>query len=102
MEQINRFNEKIDEIEKIDNLDIKSQTVKDIKEELKIEKERVEEMIDKISNIKPKRNKKLKGLTLEKLKTMFENEDSLTDKLLIYQQICYLIELTKNKLFEPA
>ena len=61
MDQINKFNLKIDEIEKLNDLDKKSQSVKEVKDELKVEQERVENMIDKISNIKPKNKKNLKG-----------------------------------------
>lgn len=102
MEQINKFNLKIDEIEKLNDLDRKSQSVKEIKEELRNEQERVENMIDEISNIKPKKQKIFKGVTLEKLSQMFQDEEKLEEKLKIYQQISYLIELTKNQLFEES
>ncbi len=100
MEQIIKFNLKIDEIEKLNDLDKKSQSVKEVKDELKVEQDRVEKMIDKISNIKAKKYKKLKGLSLEKLTEMFDAEEDLDEKLKIYQQMSYLIELTKNQLFE--
>ena len=102
MEQINKFNLKIDEIEKLSDLDRKSQSVKEVKDELKTEQERVENMIDEISNIKPKKQKIFKGVTLEKLSQMFQDEEKLEEKLKIYQQISYLIELTKNQLFEES
>ena len=102
MEQINKFNLKIDEIEKLSDLDKKSQSVKEVKDELKTEQERVENMIDKISNIKPKKQKRFKGINLEKLSQMFQEEEDLEEKLKIYQQISYLIELTKNQLFEES
>jgi len=102
MEQINKFNLKIDEIEKLNDLDRKSQSVKEVKDELKNEQERVENMIDEISNIKPKKQKIFKGVTLEKLSQMFQDEEKLEEKLKIYQQISYLIELTKNQLFEES
>ena len=102
MEQINKFNLKIDEIEKLNDLDKKSQSVKEVKDELKTEQERVENMIDKISNIKPKKQKRFKGINLERLSQMFQDEEELEEKLKIYQQICYLIELTKNQLFEES
>ena len=57
-------------------------------------------MIDKISNIKPKKQKKFKGLSLEKLSEMFDKEE--LEKLKVYQQISYLIELTQNQLFEES
>ena len=102
MEKINNFNNKIDEIEKMENLDQKSISVKQVKDELKLEQDKVEMMIDKISNIQSKKYKKYKGLTLEKLTELFESEKELDKKLKIYQHISYLIELTKNKLFEEA
>ena len=102
MEQINKFNLKIDEIEKLNDLDRKSQSVKEVKDELKNEQERVENMIDEISNIKPKKQKIFKDVTLEKLSQMFQDEEELEEKLKIYQQISYLIELTKNQLFEES
>ena len=40
--------------QELNDLDKKSQSVKEVKDELKVEQERVENMIDKISNIKPK------------------------------------------------
>ena len=100
MEQINKFNLKIDEIEKMDNLDEKSKSVKLVKDELKTEKEKVEEMIDKIASIQPKKSKKFKGLSLDKLNKMFDDEESLEEKLVLYQHISYLIESTKNQLFD--
>ena len=33
---------------------------------------------------------------------MFEKEEELEEKLKVYQQISYLIELTKNQLFEES
>ena len=102
MEQINKFNTRINEIEKIENLDEKSKNVKEVKGELKTEQERIENMIDKISNIKAKKSKKYKSKSLQQLQIMFEEEKELEEKLKIYQQICYLIELTKNQLFEEA
>lgn len=102
MEQINKFNLKIDEIEKLNDLDKKSQSVKQVKDELKLEQEKVEDMIEKISNIKPKKSKKYKGINLEKLSKMFEEEEELEEKLKIFQQISYLINLTKNQLFEES
>ena len=100
MEQINKFNNRIDEVEKISDLEKKSQSVKEIKDELKSEQEKVEIMIEKISNIKPKKSKKFKGMNLEKLSEMFEEEKDLDKKLKIYQHISYLIDMTKNQLFE--
>ena len=102
MDQINQYNLKIDENEKLNDLDKKSQSVKEVKDELKTEQERVENMIDKISNIKPKKQKRFKGINLERLSQMFQDEEELEEKLKIYQQICYLIELTKNQLFEES
>jgi hypothetical protein len=102
MEKINKFNEEIDELEKIDNLQIKSENVKKIKEEIKNEQEKVDIMIDKISNIKPKKHKSYKGISLEELSIKFQDEKDLKEKLKIYEHICYLIELTKNQLFEET
>ena len=100
MEQIEKLNLKIDEIEKIENLEKKTESVKQIKDELKFEQEKVDKMIDKISNLKSKKNKKFKGISLEKLTTMFSDENDFEEKIQIYQQINYLIESTKNQLFE--
>lgn len=100
MEQIEKLNLKIDEIEKIDNLEKKTESVKQIKDELKSEQEKVDKMIEKISNLKSKKNKKYKGKSLEELTSMFSEEEDFDEKIQIYQQINYLIESTKNQLFE--
>ena len=100
MEQIEKLNLKIDEIEKIDNLEKKTESVKQIKYELKYEQEKIDKMIEKISNLKSKKNKKYKGKSLEDLTIMFNEEDDFDEKIQIYQQINYLIETTKNQLFE--
>ena len=100
MEQIEKLNLKIDEIEKIDNLEKKTESVKQIKDELKYEQEKIDKMIEKISNLKSKKNKKYKGKSLEDLTIMFNEEDDFDEKIQIYQQINYLIETTKNQLFE--
>lgn len=100
MEQIEKLNLKIDEIEKIDNLEKKTESVKQIKDELKYEQEKIDKMIEKISNLKSKKNKKYKGKSLEDLTSMFSEEEDFDEKIQIYQQINYLIESTKNQLFE--
>tara|TARA_B100000424_G_C22582016_1_gene327125 strand:+ start:77 stop:391 length:315 start_codon:yes stop_codon:yes gene_type:complete len=100
MEQIDKLNVKINEIEKIDSLEKKTESVKQVKEELKSEQDKVDKMIEKISNTKSKKYKKFKGLSLEALSKMFTEEENLEDKIQIYQQMNYLIDLTKNQLFE--
>lgn len=100
MEQIDKLNLKINEIEKIDNLEEKTDSVKKVKEELKFEQDKVDKMIEKISNTKSKKFKKFKGLSLEALSKMFTEEENLEDKIQIYQQMNYLIDLTKNHLFD--
>ena len=100
MEQIVKFNNMIDEIEKISDLDKKSKSVREVKDELKTEQEKVENMIEKISNIKPKKSKKLKEYNLQQLTEMFHGETGLDKKLKIFQHISYLIETTKSQLFD--
>ena len=102
MDQIEKLNEKIDNIEKIKDIELKTQSVKEVKNEIKEEKDKVEDMIQKISQIKPKKHKKYKGMTLESLSKLFDEEENLHKKLKIYEHIVYLIELTKNQLFEEA
>jgi hypothetical protein len=102
MEQIEKLNEKINIIEKLEDIDLKSKSVKEVKTEIKEEKEKVEEMIQKISETTSKKHKKFKGMNLEELATLFDNEDDLQKKLKIYEHIVYLIEKTKNQLFEEV
>tara|TARA_B100000161_G_C33548603_1_gene414308 strand:- start:1509 stop:1823 length:315 start_codon:yes stop_codon:yes gene_type:complete len=100
MEQIDKLNLKITQIEKIESLEEKTESVKQVKEELKSEQDKVDKMIKKISNTRSKKYKKFKGHSLEVLSKMFTEEESLETKIQIYQQMNYLIDLTKNQLFE--
>ena len=100
MDIIEEFNIKIDKIDKIENLEEKTESVKKIKEELKTEQEKIEKLMDKISNTKSKKQKKFKGVSLENLSRMYNEEENFEDKIEIFQQMNYLIELTKNQLFE--
>ena len=57
-------------------------------------------MIEKISNVKPKKSKKLKEYNLQQLTEMFHDENNLDKKLKIFQHISFLIETTKSQLFD--
>ena len=100
MDIITEFNKKIDYVEKLENLEEKTENVKKIKEEIKLEKEKVEKLIEKISNSKSKKQKKYKGISLDNLLKMYNEEENFDIKIEIFQQINHLIELTKNQLFE--
>ena len=41
-------------------------------------------------------------MTLQELSKLFDEEDNLEKKLKIYEHIVYLIDFTKNQLFEEA
>lgn len=100
MELIEKINIKINEIDKIDDLDKKTEFVKQVKLNIKNEQDKIDTMIDNISLAQPKKHKKYKNITLEKLSLMFHEEDDINKKLKIYEHICYIIEQHKNKLFE--
>ena len=78
----------------------KSKQLLEIKDDIKKEQDNINYMIDKISDLSPKKSKKLKNLTLDDLVSLFEKEEDINNKIKIYQNICYIIDKFKNKLFD--
>tara|TARA_E500000178_G_C17034957_1_gene762870 strand:- start:2980 stop:3363 length:384 start_codon:yes stop_codon:yes gene_type:complete len=78
----------------------KSKKLLEIKDDIKKEQDNINYMIDKISDLSPKKSKKLKNLTLDDLVSLFEKEEDINNKIKIYQNICYIIDKFKNKLFD--
>lgn len=99
MGQIRKFNEKINDLENINSIDEKEEHIKTIKSEIKDEQIKTEEMINKIKDLRPKKYKKFKGYSLEKLQELFDSEEDLNERIKIYQNIIYLIESFKQNLF---
>ena len=78
----------------------KSKQLLEIKDDIKKEQDNINYMIDKICDLSPKKSKKLKNLTLDDLVSLFEKEEDINNKIKIYQNICYIIDKFKNKLFD--
>ena len=78
----------------------KSKQLLEIKDDIKKEQDNINYMIDRISDLSPKKSKKLKNLTLDDLVSLFEKEEDINNKIKIYQNICYIIDKFKNKLFD--
>ena len=78
----------------------KSKKLIEIKEDIKKEQDNINYMIDKVSDLSPKKSKKLKNLTLDDLVSLFEKEEDINNKIKIYQNICYIIDKFRNKLFD--
>ena len=100
MNHIESINLEIDNIEKKENLEEKSELIKVVKEKIKNEQEKIDKMIVKVSENKAKKYKKYKGISIESLIEMFNVEENIDNKIEIYQQMNYLIESIKNELFE--
>lgn len=99
MNHIDTLNNKINNVEKIDNISDKIKYTKEIKTEIDTEIEKTEKLIHIISSIKPKKHKKYNNMTLDELGNIFEEENNIKKKLKIYEHITYMIELTKGQLF---
>ena len=78
----------------------KSKKLISLKEDIKKEQDNINYMIDTVSDLSPKKSKKLKNLTLDDLVVLFEKEEDITNKIKIYQNICHVINKIKNKLFD--
>jgi len=93
---------KINSIFEDENLSIleKSKQLVDFKKTIKKEQDNITYMIDSISDITPKKSKKLKSMSLDELVTLFEKEEDINIKIKIYQNICYLVDKFKNKIFD--
>ena len=78
----------------------KSKKLIEIKDDIKKEQDNINYMIDKVSDLSPKKSKKLKNLTLDDLVSLFEKEEDINNKIKIYQNICYIIDKFRNKLFD--
>ena len=98
MDQIKKFNKMIDDIEKTTDIEEKSQSIKIIKDLIKEEQLKVDELIKKVDGMKSKKYKKFKGMNLEQLTKKFD-EENLDEKVKIFQNISYLIGKTKDRLF---
>ena len=100
MEQINKINLEIDYIEKDNNIEKNTESIKDIKEKIKVEQDNIDKLIEKVNQKKSKKYKKFKALKIDDLKNMYQNEENINEKIEIFQQINYLIENIKNQLFD--
>ena len=78
----------------------KSKKLVELKQDIKKEQDNINYMIDKVSDLSPKKSKKLKNLSIDDLVSMFEKEEDINNKIKIYQNICYVIDKFKNKLFD--
>lgn len=78
----------------------KSKKLLELKKDIKNEQDNINYMIDKVSDISPKKSKKLKNIDLDDLVLLFEKEEDINNKIKIYQNICYLIDKFKNKMFD--
>lgn len=78
----------------------KSKKLIELKQDIKKEQDNINYMIDKVSDLSPKKSKKLKNLSIDDLVSMFEKEEDINNKIKIYQNICYVIDKFKNKLFD--
>lgn len=100
MEQINKINLEIDYIEKDNNIEKNTESIKDIKEKIKVEQDNIDKLIEKVNQKKSKKYKKFKALKIDDLKNMYQNEENINEKIEIFQQINYLIENIKSQLFD--
>jgi hypothetical protein len=78
----------------------KSKKLISLKDDIKKEQENINFMIDTVSELSPKKSKKLKNLSLDDLVTLFEKEEDITNKIKIYRNICHVINKIKNNLFD--
>ena len=78
----------------------KSKKLTEFKKYVKQEQDKINFMIDKVSEISPKKSKKFKSLSLDDLVTLFEQEEDINNKIKIYQNICYSINKFKSKIFD--
>ena len=102
MEHIEKLNLEIDEVEKNGNIKEKTEMIKNIKEKIKLEQERVDKMIEKVNDNNSKKYKKFKGIGIDELIEMYQEEENLTNKIDIFQQLNYQIDSVKNKLFDQV
>ena len=93
---------KVNDIFDDSNLSIleKSKKLTEFKKYVKQEQDKINFMIDKVSEISPKKSKKFKSLSLDDLVTLFEQEEDINSKIKIYQNICYSINKFKSKIFD--
>ncbi len=107
--EIPELNTNIEELEKkvndiyedeISSMLEKSKKLISLKDDIRKEQDNINYMIDKVSDLSPKKSKKLKNLTLDDLVALFEKEEDITNKIKIYQNICHIINKIKNKLFD--
>ena len=96
------LDEKIDKIINDDSISLieKSKDLISLKKEVQIHQSQIDNLIEKISEISPSKNKKYKLKTIEELTNLFEHEENLNNKIKIYQNICYKIDKFKSQLFD--
>lgn len=102
MEQIEKLNSEIDEVEKNGNIKEKTEMIKNIKEKIKLEQEIVDKMIEKVNDNKSKKYKKFKGVGIDELIEMYHEEENLPNKIEIFQHLNYQIDSVKNQLFDQV
>lgn len=98
---VRELENKMNEIENSSSWSNKIEQMKETKELINKNIEKLDKLKDKISNPKNKRVKKYKNLSLDELLEMFEDGE-LGDQILLYQQINYLITEIEDDIINPS
>jgi len=98
MDKVKEIDTIIDEIETTTDYKKKIDLINYTKVKIDKETDRVNEIIDEIKNLEPKKHKLYKKYSISELKDLYDTSD-LEDKLKILQHISYINNKNESKLF---
>ena len=104
---MNNNSKELDDIEKeINNLDdildwsSKIKKMKEVKEQIITQRNKLNSFIEIINSGDIKKNKKKKDLSLDDLLKQFEETENIEEKVKLFNQIQYIIKENERELFE--
>jgi hypothetical protein len=89
----------IDKLEDIKEWDKKTNKMKELKEQIQIQKNKIEKLLETVNSGEVKKPKKEKELTFDELLKKFETSEDIDERIKIFNQIQLYIKDTELELF---
>jgi uncharacterized protein YpuA (DUF1002 family) len=101
MNKENTLEKEIDSIDNIKEWNLKIKKIKELKDKITMEKDKINSFIEMINSNEPKKtSKKKKDISLDQLVDDFSKSDNIESKVKTYCLIQSLIRETEHELFD--
>ncbi len=100
VKEIKELEKQIEEIDEIKDWSLKINKMKEIKEKLVEQKNKMNNLLEVLNSGEAKKMKKKKDLTLDELLIEFDNCDNIEEKVKLFNHINFLIKESELELFD--